>query len=328
MSTPTATLSKPDQELTRTLSVARIDEVADGVRAVTLAAVDGSDLPAWTPGAHIDVLLGNGIVRQYSLSSDPYDLSSYRIGVLREPASRGGSEYVFTELALGDQIEITGPRNNFALTDASSYIFIAGGIGVTPVLAQAREAKRLGREYVLVYGGRSRASMGFLDELAAEHGDRLQVWPQDEKGIIDLPSLLGTPREDTKVYCCGPAPLLGAVEEQCTTWAREALHIERFVPKIVEASDDAVDEFEVELSASGLTVHVGADQSILQAAMDAGVDVFFSCQEGTCGSCETPIIEGEADHRDSVLSEAEQEENTCMMICVSRAKCPRLVLDL
>lgn len=313
-------------EHTLTLTITSIREEADGVRSITLANADGAPLPTWQPGSHIDITVAEGLTRQYSLCSDPSDLSHYRIGVLREPTSRGTSEYIHSTLAEGDTVTIVGPRNNFALAPAKRYIFIAGGIGVTPILPMVAAAAASGADYQIVYGGRRRDSMAFVSELAA-HGENFVIWPEDEKGLIDLPGLLGEVQDDTLIYTCGPGPLLGAVENFSSHWPTGALHLERFTPKEIIVTDQ-LDEFEVELQASGITLTIGHDTTILEAAKDAGVDVFYSCAEGTCGSCETAIIEGEADHRDSVLSAAEQAENTCMMICVSRSKCPKLVLDL
>ncbi|GAA3886406.1 PDR/VanB family oxidoreductase [Leifsonia kafniensis] len=325
LTTEVTTATGSHSEVSFMLAITLIDTVADGVRALTLTSADGAALPAWTPGSHIDITVG-GLTRQYSLCSNPDDDSSWRIAVLREPQSRGGSEFVHSALSVGDTVAVTGPRNHFTLQPAERYIFIAGGIGITPLIPMVAEAQRSGAEYTLVYGGRQRASMAFLEELSA-HGERLVVWPEDEKGRIDLAGLLGESQADTLIYTCGPAPLLNAVEERSAHWPTGAVHMERFAPKKFEQAA-SLDEFEVELEASGLTLTVGPGVSILQAARDAGVDVFTSCEEGTCGSCETAIISGEADHRDSVLSPAEQAENTCMMICVSRSKCAKLVLDL
>lgn len=308
------------------LTVTSISAAADGVRVLTLTGPEGADLPSWSPGSHIDLTMPTGITRQYSLCSNPEDTSEWRVAVLREPKSRGGSEFIHNTLAEGDVVTVHGPRNHFTLETARRYIFIAGGIGITPILPMVAEAHRIGAEFSLVYGGRQRSSMAFLNELAV-YGDRLAVWPEDEKGRIDLPGLLDVAEDDTLIYTCGPAPLLNAVEERSAHWPEGALHMERFAPKVFE-EPASVDEFQVELQESGLLLTVGPGQSILQVARDAGVDVFTSCEEGTCGSCETPIIEGEADHRDSVLSPAEQAANTCMMICVSRANCAKLVLDL
>ena len=183
-----------------------------------------------------------------------------------------------------------------------------------------------GVEWELVYGGRQRASMAFLDELAA-HGDKVTVRPQDETGFLDLDTLLGEPRPDTKVYCCGPEPLLAAVEQRCTGWPKGSLHVESFAARPL-GKPVLSEAFEVYLKQSELTLTVPPDKSILYVVEGAGVGVLSSCAEGTCGTCETPVLEGVPDHRDSVLDEDERQANDCMMICVSRACTPRLVLDL
>ncbi|MBA2949380.1 PDR/VanB family oxidoreductase [Streptomyces himalayensis] len=304
------------------LVVDRRESAADGVLALTLRHPLGEELPAWEPGAHIDVLLGPGLERQYSLCGDPADRSVWRIAVLREPDGRGGSAYVHGELGQGDKVRVRGPRNHFALEPAPRYRFIAGGIGITPILPMLAVADAAGAEWTLLYGGRSRGSMAFTDELGA-YGDRVTIAPQDEAGLLDLASVLDDVPEGTLVYCCGPGALLDAVEERCPGGL---LHIERFQPKEQETGPDT--SFEVELSRSGKTVTVPEGVSVLDAVRSAGVEVLYSCAEGTCGTCETDVLEGTPDHRDSVLSDEEREAGETMMICVSRCRGPRLVLDL
>ncbi|WP_253919797.1 PDR/VanB family oxidoreductase [Dietzia psychralcaliphila] len=300
-------------------------DVARGVVEIVLESVDGVDLPAWEPGAHIDLVLADGLIRQYSLCGDPGDRRSYRVAVLLEPEGRGGSRRIHEQLDVGSRIEVRGPRNHFPLHQSARYVFIAGGIGVTPILPMVRAAERAGADWRLVYGGRSEESMAYLDELGAL-GDRVTFWPADRNGLIDLETLLGTPAEGTLIYSCGPEPLLSAVEEHCSTWPTGALNLERFSAVEVDTSADT--GFDVELRQTGTTLHVDEDQTILEVVTEAGVYVSTSCTEGTCGSCETTILEGRAEHRDVVLSPEEQEEGKTMMICVSRAACPRLVLDL
>lgn len=306
--------------------VANRYEAADGVVALELVHSDGGELPTWEPGAHIDLLLKPGMARQYSLCGDPKDRTRWRIAVLREPAGRGGSAFVHDELAEGAVVTVSEPRNHFALELASRYIFIAGGIGVTPILAMARSELVAAAEWELHYGGRSMRSMAFVDELAKVGAGRVTFHPQDEVGLLDLQKILGASSADTLVYCCGPGPLLDAVEQQCKDLP-QALRVERFQPK--DGADLTRDgSFEVELRSSELTVQVHPGESVLDAVREVGIPVASSCEEGTCGTCETSVLEGEVDHRDSVLSEDEQAENDTMFICVSRARCPRLVLDL
>ncbi|WP_055601258.1 PDR/VanB family oxidoreductase [Streptomyces aureus] len=304
------------------LIVHRMTWEAEGVLSVELAHPDGKPLPAWTPGAHVDVHVG-GQVRQYSLCGDPRDQGAYRIGVLNEPASRGGSRHVHTQLRPGQSVTVSEPRNHFALEDAASYVFVAGGIGITPLLAMAREAARRGAEWRMVYGGRSRASMAFAAELALLDGEVTLV-PQDELGHIDLDGVLTGLPDGALVYSCGPEPLLAAVEERCP---EGRLRLERFAAPAVERRGED-EEFEVECRASGLTLRVEAHTSILDAVENAGIGVASSCRDGICGSCETRVLDGTPDHRDFLLSEAERTAGATMMICVSRCASGRLVLDL
>lgn len=305
----------------------RRDE-SDGVVSLTLRHPDGEALPVWTPGAHVDLVLDEGLVRQYSLCSDPGDRHAWRLGVLREQAGRGGSEYACTKLDVGDTVEVSAPRNHFELAPAADYLFVAGGIGITPILAMIAAADAVGASWNLLYGGRTRVSMAFRDELAG-FGDRVTLAPQDEVGLLPLADLFAEPRPGTLVYACGPEPMLSAAETEIAHWPAGSLHVERFAPKPIETggTDEA---FEVEFARSGVTAVVPAGRSILAVAEEAGIPADFSCGEGTCGTCETPLLDGRVEHRDSVLEDDERAENTCLMICVSRAErgCPRLRLEL
>jgi ferredoxin-NADP reductase len=316
------------REIEVDLAVVGHELVAEGVVVLTLAEPDGAELPEWTPGAHIDLLLTPSLVRQYSLCGSTANRSEWRVGVLLDPQSRGGSRFVHEELREGSTVRVRGPRNHFALVSSQRYQFIAGGIGITPILTMIEAAEARGAEWQLLYGGRERASMGFIDELEG-HGERVTVCPQDEQGMLDLDSVLAEPLDATLVYCCGPEGLLSAVEEACRPWPQDSLHIERFSAKPVdEPAPDALAAFEVECQRSGVTVTVPAGRSIYEVVEEAGVDVLGSCMEGVCGTCECDVIEGEPDHRDSVLSEAERERGDMMMTCVSRSRSERLVLDL
>ena len=316
-------------EFAAELRVAERTDAADGVIALTLRAPDGAELPAWQPGAHVDLVLegpGGVLVRQYSLCGDPADRHGWRLAVLREPDGRGGSARVHDELHPGTTVRVRGPRNHFALVPAPRYLFVAGGIGITPILAMVAAAESAGADWELVYGGRSLATMAFRDELA-RHGDRVVLRPQDEHGPLELDALLGTPRTDTAVYCCGPEPLLEAVQARCAGWPPGSLHVERF-SALPLTEPVRSGPFEVRLARSELTLTVPADRSILDVVEESGVGVLSSCSEGTCGTCDTPVLAGEPDHRDSVLTAEEKAGNDCMMICVSRARTARLVLDL
>ncbi len=309
------------------LVVQEAETVADGVVALTLADPTGAELPPWTPGAHIDFVLTDDLVRQYSLCSSPSKLNVWRVGVLRDPNSRGGSEKVHIALTAGSIIRVRGPRNHFPLVASDRYLFVAGGIGITPMLPMIAEANAAGSDWQLLYGGRERASMAFLDELA-QYGGRVTIVPQDEEGMLDLESVLGTPQPDTLIYCCGPEGLLHAVEKFCEKWPSGTLHIERFAAKPQEPTTEADSSFELVLQRSGLTVQVPPDKSVLAVIREAGVSVLASCLEGICGTCETEVIDGDVDHRDSVLNEDERASNEYMMVCVSRCRSPRLTLDL
>lgn len=309
------------------LVVDRKQLVADSVAAIVLRDPDGAELPAWTPGAHVDLVLDPALTRQYSLCGDPADRSYWRVGVLRDPASRGGSAFVHDRLAPGATVRVRGPRNHFPLVRSSRYRFIAGGIGITPLLPMIADAEASGADWTLTYGGRQRASMAFLDELHA-YGDRVRVCPEDEQGRLDLAAALAEPADDTLVYCCGPEGLLAAVETGCSVWPVDSLRVERFAAKPPGDEAVAAGAFEVVLARSGLTLEVPADRSLLEVLEDEGVAVLGSCYEGICGTCETVVLEGAPDHRDSVLSDSERDSGDLMMVCVSRCHGPRLTLDI
>ncbi|MFC4943062.1 PDR/VanB family oxidoreductase [Pseudonocardia sp. GCM10023141] len=295
--------------------------VAVGVREFVLDRPGGGPLPRWEPGAHIDLLLGGGLVRQYSLCGDPGDATTWRIAVLREPGSRGGSVHLHDAVRPGDVLGARGPRNHFRLRPAPAYLFVAGGIGITPLLPMIGAVAAERAEWRLLYGGRQRMSLAYADELAA-HGPRVQVRPQDETGLLDIDAALASAPPDALVYCCGPEPLLRAVEQRC---APERLQVERFAPRDTRGGTGP---FDVVLRRSGRRIHVDAETSLLSALERAGVAVLPSCREGTCGSCETAVLAGRPDHRDSVLDETDRTEGTTMMICVSRSLTPELELDL
>jgi ferredoxin-NADP reductase len=304
-------------------------DAADGVVVLGLCTLDGGLLPAWDPGAHVDLHLGaeGAIVRQYSLCGDPSDRTSWSVAVLHEPDGRGGSRFIHAELEVGARIRARGPRNHFPFKASERYIFIGGGIGITPLIPMMAMAAAVGAQWSLTYGGRSRDSMAFVDELVEIYGAKVAVHPQDTHGLLPLPTLLGTPTPDTHVYCCGPEPLLDAVESMCAGWPAGALHIERFAPKEV-GERIVAGPFEVEIVSSGHILTVSPEQTVLEVLQNDGVFVDSSCEEGTCGSCEVAVVEGAIDHRDSILTAEEQDEGNLMMVCVSRAAGPRLVLDI
>ncbi len=297
---------------------------AEGVVALELGLLEEGEVPSWDPGAHIDLHLPDGKVRQYSLCGARSDRRTLRIAVLREPEGRGGSRYLYDDAVVGEVFQIGSPRNNFELETAARYVFIAGGIGITPLVPMIREVDDAGADWSLLYGGRSLRSMAFVTELRDD--PRVTIVPEDEMGLLDLAALKEA-RGDTLIYCCGPEPLLKAVELATAHWGDGALRLERF-----KARDDVPNgpgtAFDVILERSGIALTVAPGQSILQTVADAGVVVPSSCREGTCGTCETVVLEGEPEHRDSILTPRERAANDCIIICCSRARSDRLVLDL
>lgn len=300
-------------------------ECRDVIRIV-LIDPNGAELPTWEPGSHIDVTMPNGVTRQYSLCGDPRDRTRYEIAVLREPESRGGSLFLHDSLAKGDVLTVGGPRNHFRLRPAGSYLFVAGGIGITPLLPMLAEARSRGIPYHLVYAGRSRSAMAFLEELTGD--DRVDLRISDEGTRLDVSELL-VGRDDVDVYACGPARLLDELQQQCLRFDREQqFHCERFSNDELDSDASKNSRFEVELAQSGIVAEVGPDESVLDVLTAHGIEIMTSCEEGVCGSCETVVLSGEVDHRDQVLDEDERAANELMMVCCSRARSGRLVLDL
>ncbi|MGW4028883.1 cytochrome P450/oxidoreductase [Streptomyces sp. NPDC004838] len=314
------------------LRVTAVREAARDVLAVELGMPDAGALPPWRPGAHVELRLPSGRLRQYSLCGDPADATTWRIGVLREPDGRGGSVELHDLARSGVTFAVRGPRNHFPLVPAESYLFLAGGIGVTPILAMVREAAGRGTPFTVVYGGRTRSTMAFADELAAVAGDALTLLPQDEAGLPDLPRLLGGLDADAAVYACGPGPMLAAVERECARLEiTDRLHLERFAAgDDLETAFDAAENraFEVQLARSGGTLTVPPDRRLIEVLRDAVSGLSYDCEKGYCGACETRVLAGTPEHRDSVLSDEERLAGRTMMICVGRCKSDRLVLDL
>lgn len=314
------------------LRVTQMRLEADGVVSVTLRDPHGAPLPPWTAGAHLAITLKSGLVRQYSLCGPRDDPTGYTVAVLLVADGRGGSREVHERLRVGELVEVSPPRNNFELGPAPAYLFLAGGIGVTPIAAMLDElhARDEAPRYTLVYGGRSRPSMAFADRLTALGGDRVELVPFDEKGLPDLTAALRDCAPGTHVYCCGPAAMISAVQEMSAQHP-VVLHVERFTASTdTDAGPLATDgSFEVTLARSGMTVTVPPDRSVLDAVLDVLPDTAFSCASGFCGTCETKVLGGTIDHRDDLLTDAERQANTSMMICVSRSKDNAgVVLDL
>ena len=302
---------------------------ASDVVSLTFVDPGGRDLPEWQPGAHLEVELPSGLLRQYSLCGRVENRKEYRVAVLREPTGRGGSLEIHDTGLVGRHLLVRGPRNHFRLEPSARYLFIAGGIGVTPILAMVRSVGE-SAPWTLHYGGRSRASMAFADELVALGGERVRLWPADAHGLLDLDRILGAVDRDTAVHCCGPAALLDAVQDHCARHAPGVpVHTERFSPRPA-ATPPASGErrFEIELRRTGVTVTVGPGQSALAALRRVAPDLPFSCTEGYCGTCEVAVLDGTPDHRDEILTAEERERGRTMFPCVSRALSGRLVLDV
>jgi len=306
---------------------------AQDVIGIELRSPDGAELPAFTAGAHVDLHLPGGLIRSYSLVNDCRERHRYVLGILREPHSRGGSRAAHEQLRIGTPVTVGEPKNQFPLHEAAAHsVLVAGGIGVTPLLCMARRLKAIGASFEFVYCARSRKAAAFIDEVTA-----LEVpvhWHFDEQtgGPPNLNELLrtrpGAGAANTHYYACGPAPMLDAFLAACSTLGYGHAHIERFAAAVPVEEVGSQQGFTVELQRSSRSFSVAPGQSILDVLLDAGVSASFSCQDGFCGSCETRVIEGIPEHRDSVLTEAERAENKTMMICVSGCRGERLVLDL
>jgi len=316
--------------ISRRLRVASVTPAADGIVRIRLESPDGKPLPRWTPGSHIDIECGDtGLSRQYSLCGDPAAPGALEIAVLREASGRGGSAWIHEHLRPGSILRARGPRNHFRMDEnAASLVFIAGGIGITPISAMARRARDLGMDYQLHYSGRTRRCMALLDELAELHGERLHLHISDEGGRNDFAGLLARPTAGAQVYACGPERMLAALQQACAGWPEDSLRVEHFHSTLATRDPSKEHAFEAELKDSGIVVQVPAGQTLLAALRGANIDVQSDCEEGLCGSCEVRVLGGAVDHRDVVLTRAEREAGDRMMACCSRAQGGRIVLEL
>jgi ferredoxin-NADP reductase/DMSO/TMAO reductase YedYZ heme-binding membrane subunit len=296
---------------------------ADDVLSLRLRALDGAPLPGWEPGAHIELALTSGRRRHYSLCGDPADTRSYRIAVLQVSPGRGGSREVHTGARAGQRITVQGPRNSFPLVASAAYLFIAGGIGITAMMAMAARVASAGADWKLVYIGRRRASMAFLDEVCGLGSDRVDVMPADERGRPELEAIIRAASPGTAIYCCGPDRLLDAVRELVAARPDLSLHSERFTGIAVGGGAAC----QVELRRTGRIIDVPADRTLLQAIREVLPNIRTGCEQGVCGACRTTVLVGEPDHRDELLSTADRAAGE-MLICVSRARSERLTLDL
>ena len=316
---------EPVRRNTQQVQIVSRQEVADGVCYLAMKSPSGNGLHAWKPGAHVDLYLP-GMTRQYSLCGDPAEGDTYRIAVLRQAAGRGGSNYVHDSLGVGSSAVVSRPKNHFKFVEAPGYCFIAGGIGITPIRTMIRAAELADADWSLAYGGRTRRSMAFADELAGL-GGRVRVLPEEEVGLLPLAEILSNVPSGHAIYCCGPEPLLAATERAVGVEGRHQLHVERFaaaVPK--HLPDDRA--ITVECRESDREVQVGAQETVLEALIAAGLDVNYDCREGTCGTCELEILEGVADHRDAILSPLDRAGSPIMYPCVSRSLTPTIALEV
>ncbi len=313
-----------------TLVVRSVRQEADGVRSFRFEHPEGVALQSWCPGAHLEFTLPSGAVRHYSLCGEPEDRDGYVVAVLEQPNGRGGSREFHEAVTPGTTITVSAPRNHFPLVDADSYLFIAGGIGITPILAMTRSIAKSGRPFKVVYGGRTLASMAFRDEVES-YGSAASLVPEDTAGRIDIARELEGVPAATHVYCCGPEPLLRAVQDVCGAEDRiAAVHFERFGSSTQEPAKVPTGgrAFAVELARSGVTIAVDEGSSILDKVLEVVPDQPWACREGFCGTCETAVLAGEPEHADEVLTEAERQSNSVMMICVGRSRSPKLILDV
>jgi tetrachlorobenzoquinone reductase len=287
---------------------------------------DGAPLPPYEPGAHVDLHLPNGLVRNYSMIVARPPADTYTFGIKRDPASRGGSRYIHDELHVGKTVKISPPRNDFRLKeDAAHTVLLAGGIGITPIWCMVQRLAELGRAWQLHYACRSRADMAFLDALEKMVSAQFHFDDEAAGKFLDVAGIVGAAPKDAHLYCCGPTPMLKAFEAATANWPREQVHVEYFTAKEEPARKGG---FTVELARSGQEFFIPEGRSILEVLLDEGVDLDYSCELGICGACEQRVISGIPEHRDSILSEEEQAENRRVMICCAGCKSERLVLDL
>lgn len=318
-------VSLVDSGTLRAARVGAIDDLAPAIRSLELVPRDGAHWPAAEAGAHIDLELPSGLVRQYSIIN-PGEPDRYKIAVLRDPRGRGGSAYVFDKLTPGTDLKIGGPRNNFPLVDSGRPVcLIAGGIGVTPLLSMAKVLDGSNTPWRLHYCIRERDQLAFRD-LLERFGPNVRIHVDAENGgSPDLEEIIQSEPE-SDYYCCGPAPMLEAFREATAALPQDRVHLESFDAETGVGGTE--ESFEIELARTGTTLIVPPDKSIMEVLEEAGIHVLYSCRNGQCGTCETAVLEGVPDHRDSLLTEEEQREGKTMMVCCSRAKTPKLRLDL
>jgi vanillate O-demethylase ferredoxin subunit len=306
--------------------------LADGIVGLTLVTLDGTDLPAFTAGAHIDVELPNKLVRQYSLSNQPTDRHQYQIGVLLDPSSRGGSKSVHEDLQEGSRLRISKPHNHFPLADADHSILLAGGIGITPILCMAKQLSSQSKSFDMHYCTRTKSAMAYNSELAASNFSDHVYFHYDngtEDQKLDIEKVLATPKANTHIYVCGPKGFMDFVINSAHQlgWPADSIHFEFFSGAQPE-HQDGDHPFQVKINSTGQLIDVSIDETIVQALTNNGVNVPTSCEQGICGTCITGILDGTPDHRDMYFTDKEKEANNQLIVCCSRSTSPLLVLDL
>ena len=312
------------------VQLSEIETVARDTNVYTFVRPDGGALPPYKPGAHLDIHLPNGLVRQFSLLNPADNPDKYVVGIKLDAASRGGSRYIFDQLRVGHSLKISAPRNNFPLVeDAEHVVLFAGGIGITPIWCMAQQLTAQKRSWQLNYSCRSRADMAFVETLEQLGPERVHLHFDDEAGgkFLDIAAAVAAAPANAHFYCCGPNPMLKAFEAAAAARPRPQVHVEYFTPK-EEAAEGTLGGFWVELARSGEEYYIPEGQKILEVLYQAGVDVDYSCELGICGECVTRVISGIPVHHDSVLSEEEQATNEKVMICCCGSKSERLVLDM
>ena len=312
--------------MTLSLRVKSVTWETPSIRSYELRPLEGMELPPFTAGAHIDLSLPNGLTRSYSLVNSQTERHRYVIAVQKDLRSRGGSQWIHENLRPGDVVKLNGPRNNFALDEtAERIIFIAGGIGVTPIMSMIERVRDLGRDWDLTYCVRKRSGAAFSESLGKEPQVRFNCDEEPGGKILDIAALVKAAPANAHLYCCGPVPMLTAFEEATKDLARERVHVEYFAAKEQPAVEGG---FAVVLAKTGRELTIPPGKTILDTLREYGVDVPYSCGQGVCGTCETAVLEGIPDHRDLILTSNERASNTKMMICCSGAKSEKLVLDL
>lgn len=300
--------------------------LAEDIHAFELMRPDGKSLPPAEAGAHIDIELPNGMTRQYSLVNADAATDRYILGIKNDPASRGGSRSMFEELRVGQTLTISAPRNNFPLAPgATHHVLIAGGIGITPIYAMVQKLRDTGASFELHYAARSRGQLAFLEDLGSDPSSHIHADDENDGALLDIAAIVAAAPDGSHFYCCGPTPMIESFTQATRDIDNTRLHLEHFTP-VAEA--DTSGGFIVELARSGKQIAIPEGRTILETLRDAGLDLPSSCEEGVCGTCETRVISGIPDHRDSILFDDERAANNVMMICCSGSKSDKLVLDL